>query len=132
MERIGDVVVKTLISIQPSLAHVYQSCCCESGEAGSLRCFEILGFDVMVDRKYRPWLIEVNHSPSFTCDSPLDARIKSDLISNTMRLLNLHPLDRRRHQKQQTSQAKSRLYSGVNGPGIAAKQSTQRLSLIHI
>jgi flagellar basal-body rod protein FlgF len=30
----------------------------------------------MLDEKLRPWLIEVNHSPSFTCDSPLDLAIK--------------------------------------------------------
>lgn len=27
------------------------------------RCFEILGFDVMLDSKLSPWLIEVNHLP---------------------------------------------------------------------
>ena len=69
---------------------------------------------------------QVNHSPSFACDSPLDARIKSDLITNTMKLLNLHPLDRRRHQKQQQSQAQKRLYSGVTGPAGLRQQSTQR------
>lgn len=35
-------------------------------------CFEILGFDILVDEKLNPWLIEVNHTPSFTCGSPLD------------------------------------------------------------
>lgn len=28
----------------------------------------------------RPYILEVNHSPSFTTDSPLDAYIKSNLI----------------------------------------------------
>lgn len=39
-------------------------------------CFEILGFDILVDEKFEPILLEVNHSPSFTCGTPLDLRIK--------------------------------------------------------
>jgi hypothetical protein len=36
------------------------------------RCFEILGFDVLLDEALHPWLLEVNHSPSFGINSPLD------------------------------------------------------------
>ena len=36
--------------------------------------------DVMLDQKMRPYLIEVNHSPSFTCDTPFDLKIKSTLV----------------------------------------------------
>lgn len=48
------------------------------------RCFEILGVDVMLDMKRKPYLIEVNHLPSFTCDSPLDEDIKRRLVDQTM------------------------------------------------
>jgi hypothetical protein len=52
-------------------------------------CFEILGFDVFLDEKLKPWILEVNHAPSFTTDSPLDFKIKKCLITDTLRLLNL-------------------------------------------
>lgn len=52
-------------------------------------CFEILGFDVFLDEKLKPWIIEVNHAPSFTTDSPLDFKIKKGLITDTIALLNL-------------------------------------------
>ena len=43
-------------------------------------CFELLGFDVILDSELTPWLLEVNHAPSFATDSPLDYEIKSKLF----------------------------------------------------
>lgn len=51
--------------------------------------FQILGLDIMIDTKLKPWLIEVNHLSSFGTDSPLDKKIKFDLIWDTFTLLNL-------------------------------------------
>jgi hypothetical protein len=39
--------------------------------------------------KLKPWLIEVNHLSSFGTDSPLDKKVKTDLITDTFNLLNL-------------------------------------------
>ena len=39
-------------------------------------CFEILGFDIILDYKLKPWLLEINYTPSFSCDTPIDKRIK--------------------------------------------------------
>lgn len=77
-DRIGDMISKTLIAAQPSLQSVYRSCV--SADDDGFTCFEVLGFDIMLDSKLRPWLIEVNHSPSFTCDTPFDLKIKSTLV----------------------------------------------------
>jgi tubulin polyglutamylase TTLL6/13 len=52
-------------------------------------CFEILGFDVFLDDQLKPWILEVNHAPSFATDSPLDFKIKKALITDTLKLLNL-------------------------------------------
>jgi tubulin polyglutamylase TTLL6/13 len=49
----------------------------------------VLGFDIMFDSKLKPWLIEVNYSPSFGTDTPLDNKVKLDLISDTIKMLNL-------------------------------------------
>ena len=51
-------------------------------------CFELLGFDVMMDHNMRPFLLEVNHSPSFTCDSPLDLSVKSSVLRATMEMVS--------------------------------------------
>ena len=57
-------------------------------------CFEVLGFDILIDEEFKPWLLEINHSPSFCTDSPLDYIIKKSLILDTLLLLNLHCSDK--------------------------------------
>lgn len=56
-------------------------------------CFEILGFDVMIDSNLKPWLIEVNMSPSMNTDSPLDLKIKGNAIADLYTLVGIVPLE---------------------------------------
>lgn len=53
-------------------------------------CFEVLGFDIFLDEALKPWILEVNHDPSFETDAPLDFKIKKQLIADTLKLLNLN------------------------------------------
>jgi tubulin polyglutamylase TTLL6/13 len=48
----------------------------------------------MIDHHFKPWLIEVNQSPSFATDSPLDYEVKKSVLRDTFSLLNVD-LDRR-------------------------------------
>jgi tubulin polyglutamylase TTLL5 len=59
-------------------------------------CFELLGFDILIDSQLEPWLIEVNLSPSLGCESPLDLRIKGALVSDLFTLIGVVPLERRK------------------------------------
>lgn len=52
-------------------------------------CFEILGFDIYIDDQLKPYVLEVNHTPSFATDSALDAIIKKNVIKDALVLLNL-------------------------------------------
>ena len=53
-----DVVIKTLIAIHPILKHNYRSFFYNHTRGSA--CFEILGFDILLDRKLKAWLVEVS------------------------------------------------------------------------
>jgi hypothetical protein len=57
-------------------------------------CFEVFGFDVLIDKDLKPWLIEVNTSPSMSRDNQLDQRVKTAMIRDTISLVDPPQYDR--------------------------------------
>ena len=41
----------------------------------------------MLDHKLKPWLLEVNASPSFNLDTKLDKFVKMQLINDTFKII---------------------------------------------
>nr|XP_031324122.1 tubulin polyglutamylase TTLL6 [Camelus dromedarius] len=91
---IEDVIVKTIISAHPIIKHNYHTCF--PSHTLNSACFEILGFDILLDHKLKPWLLEVNHSPSFSTDSWLDKEVKDSLLYDTLVLINLRSCDKKK------------------------------------
>lgn len=85
--EIQKLTVKTIIACHQGIAHSYRSA--KPQDTESSLCFQILGFDIFIDHKARPWLIEVNQSPSFQADSPLDQKIKLGVLSDAVKILSL-------------------------------------------
>ena len=85
LSQIDDLIIKTLLSVQPSVAHVNFSC--QPDDLENEQSFEILGFDVMLDADLKPWLLEVNHAPSFATESKLDEQVKMAVLKDTFNLL---------------------------------------------
>ena len=75
-------------------------------------CFEILGFDIMLDNKCKPYLLEVNHSPSFSTDSPLDEKVKGELIRDTIRLLGISRKRKAMYSKNLKAHLDHRIMNG--------------------
>lgn len=71
-------------------------------------CFEILGIDIFIDDKLKLWLIEVNSLPSFATDSPLDKKIKYDVVYETIAMLNMNQKRKRRAKREKTLQFERR------------------------
>ena len=74
-KQINDVTIKTLICGLPLMSHQYR--CSQPEDYTGNMCFHILGLDIMLNSKAEPILLEVNHTPSFATDTPLDYKIKS-------------------------------------------------------
>lgn len=56
------------------------------------RCFELYGFDIMIDSNLKPWLIEINGSPSMTANTPIDRALKNGLLDDTLTVVNIEKL----------------------------------------
>lgn len=84
---IDDVIVKTILTALPELQHEYRTLF--HGHDRISACFEILGFDIIIDHDLRPFLLEVNQSPSFNNNTHIDDTVKTNLIHDTLKLLNL-------------------------------------------
>jgi len=99
-DAIKDLVIKTLIAVEePMQVEWHRTLGCEEegwaarGASGAHRgsCFELYGFDVLVDANLKPWLLEVNICPSLSSGSPLDKRIKTKVVADVLTLSGVHP-----------------------------------------
>ena len=91
--RIYDVILKTL-----ACGDSYVINSMKKRQLYRLNCFEVFGFDILVDSDLKPWLIEVNLSPSLSPDSPLDMTIKTNLLVDTFNLFGIKRFDRKKEQ----------------------------------
>jgi len=73
---IEEVVVRSLLSAQSSVIH-------------DRRCFELYGFDIILDEELKPWLLEVNASPSLSADSHEDYLLKFGMLDDVFDVLDL-------------------------------------------
>ena len=96
-EGIKDIVVKTIVSIETVI-----NAAMSMYVPFSSNCFELFGFDILIDENLRPWLLEVNLSPSMNTDTSIDLKIKSVLITD---LLNLVGVRRNSSRVRRNSQA---------------------------
>ncbi|CAE7565587.1 Ttll5 [Symbiodinium natans] len=105
--RIMDAIVKSLLSVEPVIGARTKATVNYSHN-----CFELYGFDVLVDQDLKPWLLEVNLSPSMQADSPLDWQIKSSLLSDSFNLVGINKVSKQR--LAEATRAKSKV---VKVPG---------------
>lgn len=53
-------------------------------------CFELYGYDIMVDDNFKAWLIEINASPSLSTTTKEDKKLKKSLMNDLLNIVMPH------------------------------------------
>ena len=104
--RIFDIIIKSFLSAENTIFTANKKTCIHR-----TNCYEVYGFDIMIDSDFKPWLIEINLSPSLACDSQLDMKIKGQLLADTFNLIGVRQFDRK---AESANKAKNRMKSYQN------------------
>ena len=87
-EKIDDIIIKTFISCENNLVNAISKYC-----AYQENCFELYGFDILIDEHLNCWLMEVNLSPNLHFDAAIDLKIKGEMIAEIFDLIRIVPYD---------------------------------------
>ncbi|XP_030050548.1 probable tubulin polyglutamylase TTLL2 [Microcaecilia unicolor] len=79
-QRIHNIVIMTLLAIASQVPP-------------TPNCFELFGFDILIDDTLKPWLLEVNYGPALSLDCSSDVTVKKSLIHDIVELLNYKETD---------------------------------------
>jgi len=94
-EKIKDLMIKTIISAESNMSSLFQQ-----NVSSRYSCYELFGFDILLDSRLKPWLIEVNISPSLHSSSSLDLDVKSPLATEVFNMARYHIPNRMRLKEQ--------------------------------
>eukprot|EP00994_Dinema_validum_P007437 NODE_611_length_1504_cov_89.870103_g451_i0.p1 GENE.NODE_611_length_1504_cov_89.870103_g451_i0~~NODE_611_length_1504_cov_89.870103_g451_i0.p1 ORF type:complete len:419 (-),score=94.89 NODE_611_length_1504_cov_89.870103_g451_i0:159-1415(-) len=73
---IQDVILRALLSVQKVMIN-------------DKHCFELYGYDVLLDADLKVWVIEVNASPSLSAETSADYDLKYNLLMDTLNLVDV-------------------------------------------
>lgn len=113
--EIKDVIIKSIISVEPYVSHQMNMHTKHKNV-----CFELYGFDIILDSKLKPWLLEVNVGPSLSSSSPFDKRLKTKLICDTLTLIGVKPYDK------SSDKGRTSLYNKI--PKLKQKSESEKIS----
>ena len=78
-KRASEIVQKTILAVKSKISQ-------------RRRCFELLGYDFMIDTQYNPWLIEINTSPALDYSTvrfiqPVTERLVKEMIPHVFNII---------------------------------------------
>eukprot|EP00924_Labyrinthula_sp_SR-Ha-C_P003208 snap_masked-scaffold_15-processed-gene-2.45-mRNA-1 protein AED:0.57 eAED:0.57 QI:0/-1/0/1/-1/1/1/0/181 len=73
---IQEIIINTLLAAQNTIIN-------------ENNCFELYGYDVLIDSTLKPWLIEVNSAPSLTGSDDEDYKMKYSILNDLIDIIDL-------------------------------------------
>ncbi len=70
------VITRSLLSVQQTIIQ-------------DKHCFELYGYDILIDSHLKPWLLEINASPALTGDVLQDYELKYNLVQDTVNVVDV-------------------------------------------
>lgn len=77
--QIQQIFIKSFLSVQKVMIN-------------DKHCYELYGFDVLIDNNFKPWLIECNASPSLTANTKDDAEMKIDMLDDLFTVVDMEKI----------------------------------------
>eukprot|EP01052_Picozoa_sp_SAG31_P024950 SAG31_NODE_2158_length_6304_cov_2.589525_2_plen_704_part_00 len=98
-ESMKDCCVRTILACEDRMYSMGKQA------AYPTSCYEVWGFDLMLDDTLTPWVIEVNTSPSLAISGGVDKKIKQQLLIDLLNVVGFVPVDRTQHKRQARAEA---------------------------
>nr|CAH8824989.1 unnamed protein product [Trichobilharzia regenti] len=102
---ITDIIFKTLASVVSCITTMVDQNCRRRASV-----YELFGFDIILDADLKPWLLEVNVSPSLHTNTQLDDEVKTSVVKDMFNLCGFQlPPDYRSSQLSSSTTTPSKL-----------------------
>lgn len=127
--KIHELIIKTIIAAEEKII-LAQRLSMHNPDC----CFELFGFDVLLDEDAQPWLMEVNFAPSLNIDSPLDLSVKTHMLTDLFNLVGIRTsnrgTDRKTSLQKQDVVGSAAVTVPVTSPSIDGDKSTNSCGTI--
>ena len=77
-----EAATRLMADIGWAIVHSLKAC--QNVLINDRHCFECYGYDIMIDTNLKPWLLEVNASPSLSTTTATDKALKTALIGDVL------------------------------------------------
>ena len=78
-DGIQNIIIKCFYAVQSVIAK-------------DRHCFELYGYDILIDENLKPWLIEINSNASLTASTERDAQTKIKMLDDLLTIVDLEKI----------------------------------------